>query len=144
VPCRACGEPVHPDASVCIHCGAPYVECPNCGAESAALHNPKMATEQRLNKIFKQFTLFSIALPSMPLQPIMDCSNCRGRMILCEECRTPMKVNALNCPSCGLEVRYTRLLINPFAIFDAVFRRPDIGRSLERALNDFLKSLSKW
>ncbi|GEM_PF-2196285 len=144
VPCPACGEPVHPQARVCIHCGAPYITCPYCGKESAALYDPKMATEQRLNKIFKQYTLFSLALPAMPMQPIMNCSSCRGKLILCEECRTPMKVGARSCPSCGFNVRRTKLLINPFSLFDAVFRRPDIGKSMQRALGDVLRSLSEW
>ena len=75
-PCPACKEPVHPDAKVCIHCGSVYVVCPNCRELCAALHDPKMATEQRLNRIFKQYTLFSLALPSLPVQPILNCSEC--------------------------------------------------------------------
>jgi len=144
MPCPACNEPVYPDSTVCIHCGAVYMECPHCHERAAALYNPKMATEQRLNKIFKQYTLFSIALPSMPVQDIMDCSSCRKHLILCEACRSPMKVNEEKCPDCGHPVRKTRLLMNPLAVFEALFRKPDLSKSVQRAVEDLLRSLSEW
>lgn len=144
VPCPACKEPVYPDSTVCIHCGAMYMECPHCREHAAVLYNPKMATEQRLNKIFKQYTLFSIALPSMPMQDIMDCSNCRKHVILCEACRHPMKVNKEKCPECGRYVRKTKLLMNPLAVFEALFRKPDLSKSVQRAIEDLLRSLSEW
>jgi len=144
IPCPACGEPVHPDARVCIHCGSPFVECPHCKKLCAALSNPKMETEQRLNKIFKQYTLFSLALPALPIQPILDCSCCHNKMVLCEQCRNPMRISAQSCPSCGTVVRRTKLIINPFNILDTVFRRPDVGKTIQKGLENFLRSISEW
>ncbi len=144
VPCPACREPVYPDSTVCIYCGAMYMQCPHCRESAAALYNPKMATEQRLNRIFKQYTLFSIALPSMPMQDIMDCSNCKKHLILCESCRRPLKVNEEKCPECGHPVRKTKLLMNPLAVFEALFRKPDLSKSVQRAVEDLLRSMSEW
>lgn len=144
VACAGCGEPIHPEAKVCLHCGSPYVTCPSCGSVCAALHNPKMATEQRFNRIFKQYTLFSLALPSLPIQPILDCSCCHNKMILCEHCRTPMKFAGEACPNCGYRVRRTKLLINPLSILDTIFRKPDLGKSIQQSLENFLRSISEW
>jgi len=143
-PCPSCGEPVYPDSTVCIHCGAQFMTCPHCNEHSAALHNPKMATEQRLNKIFRQYTLFSLALPALPLQPILDCSACAKRIIFCEKCRKPMKTVAEKCPACGFGVRRTKLIVNPFSIFESLLRRPNMGKALQQAVSDLLRSLSEW
>jgi len=144
VSCPGCGEPVHRDSTVCIHCGAQFMACPHCNGHSAALHNPKMATEQRLNKILRQYTLFSLALPALPLQPILDCSACGHRVIFCEQCHKPMKTSAEKCPSCDFRVRRTKLIVNPFSIFESLFRRPNMGKALQQAVSDLLRSLSEW
>ena len=143
-PCPGCGEPVYPDSTVCIHCGAQFMTCPHCNEHSAALHNPKMATEQRLNKIFRQYTLFSLALPALPLQPILDCSACGRHIIFCEKCRKPIKTVAEKCPACGFGVRRTKLIVNPFSIFESLLRRPNMGKALQQAVSDLLRSLSEW
>lgn len=141
--CPVCGEQVPEKAHVCPHCYVHIIKCPYCGRRAGALENPKMITEQRFNRILKQYTLFGLALPSMPVQPILDCSECRSRVIICETCNEALKHSAQSCPICGEKVRYTKLLINPFSILEAIIRRPDALRGLQKLIEYLLASQSK-
>lgn len=141
--CPVCGEQVPEKAHVCPHCYIHIIKCPYCGRRAGALENPKMITEQRFNRILKQYTLFGLALPSMPIQPILDCSECRSRVIICETCNETLKHSAQSCPICGEKVRHTKLLINPFSILEAIVRRPDALRGLQKLIEFLLASQSK-
>lgn len=141
--CPLCNEPLPDNAHVCPHCYVTLIQCPYCGRRAGALENPKMATEQRFNRILKQFTLFSLAMPSLPIQPILDCSACKSRVIICESCHESLKHTAQACPSCGTTVSRTKLLINPLTILETILRRPDALRGLQRLIEVLLSSASK-
>jgi hypothetical protein len=141
--CPSCSSPVPENARVCPHCYASIIECPYCGRRAGALENPKMVTEQRFNRILKQYTLFGLALPSMPIQAILDCSECKSRVIICESCQSALKYTARSCPACGNEVRQTKLLINPITILESIIRRPEALRGIQRLIDLLLGQSSK-
>jgi len=141
--CPLCDNPLPENAHVCPRCYVPLMQCPYCGRRAGAIENPKMATEQRFNRILKQFTLFSLALPSMPIQPILDCSACKSRVIICESCHEALKYTAQACPACGNVVNRTKLLINPLTILEAILRRPDALRGLQRLIEVLISSASR-
>lgn len=107
------------------------------------MEDPKMVVEQRLNRILKQFTLFSPAMPSMPIQPILDCSECSSRIIICESCHTALKHTAQACPDCNNEVRRTKLLINPITFIETVLNRPDALKGVQRLIEMLISQTGK-
>ena len=72
-----------------------------------------MKREFELNRILKSYTLFTLALPSMPYETIYACSHCNGKAIVCPSCDAGLKSTAYICLKCRTKIKRTRLFVDP-------------------------------
>lgn len=120
ISCPKCGKYIREDAAMCFACKTPRFICPYCKEFASGTLNQKLAMELQVNKVLKAYTLFTFALPSMPLVPIYNCTNCSKKVIICTTCEKGLKDTAEICLACRTKVQRTGLVFKPIELMTKI------------------------